>query len=267
MEFAQFLSTMSYLPALRGMIELPNGIESFCTMQHFCHAIFPSELLAASCNDYTLLGDRTMLAFRNDTVTEFNHELISQFPGQVHYFDAVNSADINDAISETEELPIEYLQSINHPSLPPSKLILKLGAPVILLRNINPREGLCNGTRMTIIQLSHTCIGVRILGGDFDSHCKFLPRIVLSTNEGELPFILKRKQFPIRLCFAMTVNKSQGQSFKMVGIDLRTPACCHGQLYVALSCVTSLNELKVLLAPTASSKTDNVLYPEVLLSS
>ena len=36
MEFAQFLSTMPYLPALRGMIELPNGIESFCTMQHFC---------------------------------------------------------------------------------------------------------------------------------------------------------------------------------------------------------------------------------------
>ena len=267
MEFAQFPSTMSYLPALRGMIELPNGIESFCTMQHFCQAIFPNDLLAASCNDYTLLGDRTILAFRNDTVTEFNHELISQFPGQVHYFDAVNSADINDAISETEELPMEYLQSINHPSLPPSKLILKLGAPVILPRNINPGEGLCNGTRMTIIQLSRTCIGVRILGGDFDGHCKLLPRIVLSTNEGELPFILKRKQFPIRLCFAMTVNKSQGQSFKMVGIDLRIPAFCHGLLYVALSRVTSLNGLKVLFAPRTSLKTDNVVYPEVLLSS
>ena len=162
---------------------------------------------------------------------------------------------------------MEYLQSINHPSLPPSRLILKLGAPVILLRNINPREGLCNGTRMTIIQLSRTCIAVRILGGDFDEHCKLLPRIVLSTNEGELPIILKQKQFPIRLCFAMTVNKSQGQSFQIIGIDLRTPAFCHGQLYVALSRVTSLNGLKVLLAPTASAITDNVLYPEVLLSS
>ena len=120
---------------------------------------------------------------------------------------------------------------------------------------------------MTIIQLSRTCIAVRILRGDFDGHCKLLPRIVLSTNEGELPFILKRKQFPIRLCFAITVNKSQGQSFQIIAIDLRTPAFCHGQLYVALSRVTSLNGLQVLLAPTASAITDNIIYPEVLLSS
>jgi len=64
---------------------------------------------------------------------------------------------------------------------------------------------------MTIIQLSQHCIGVRILGGDFDGHCTLLPWILLSTNEGVLPFILTRKQFPIRLYFAMTVNKSQGQ--------------------------------------------------------
>ena len=249
------------------MIELPNRIESFCTMQHFCQAIFPNDLLAASCNDYTVLGDRTILAFRNDTVTEFNHELISQFPGQVHYFDAVNSADINNSISETEELSMEYLQSIKHPSLPPLKLILKLDAQVMLLQNINPRERLCISTRMTIIQLSRTCIGVPILSGDFDGHCKLLPRIVLSTNEGELLFNLKRKQFPIRLCYAMTVNTSQGQSFKMVGIDLRKLAFCHSQLDVALSRVTSLNGLKVLLAPRASLKTDIVVYPEVLLST
>lgn len=161
---------------------------------------------------------------------------------------------------------MEYLQSINHPSLPPSQLTLKLGAPVILLRNINPREGLCNGTRMTIIQLSRSCIGLRILGGDFDGHCKLLPPILLTTNEGDLPFILKRKQFPIRLCFAMTVNKSQGQSFDIVGIDLRTPAFCHGQLYVALSRVTSLHGLKVLLAPNASNTTENIVYPEALLT-
>ena len=244
-----------FLPTLRGIIELPKGIESFSLMQQFCQAIFPTNLLEASCNDYTILSNRIILAFCNDTVTEFNDELISQFPGQVHYFDVVNSADINDAISETEELPMEYLQSINHPSLPPSRLILKLGAPVILLRNIHPREGLCNGTRMAIIELSRTCIAVRILGGDFDGHCKLLPSIVLSTNEGELPFILKRKQFPIRPCFSLTVNKSQGQLFQIIGIDLRTPAFCHGQLYVALSHVTSLNGLKVLLAP-------NVIYGE-----
>lgn len=265
-EYAQYLASMSYLPNLRGIIELPNGIKSFWTLQEFCQAIFPSYVLDACYNNCSLLRNRIILAFRNDTVTEFNHLLISQFPGETHYFDAVNSADINDSASETEELPIEYLQNINHSSLPPSKLILKLGVPVILLRNINPREELCNGTRMTIIQLSRRCIGVRILGGDFDGHCTLLPRISLSTNEGELPFILTRKQFPIRLCFAMTVNKSQGQSFEVVGIDLRTPAFCHGQLYVALSRVTSLHGLHALFAPNTTAITENIVYPEALLT-
>ena len=71
MEFAQFLSSMSYLPTLHGIIELPKGIESFSSMQQFCQAIFPTNVLEASCNDYTILSNRTILAFRNDTITEF----------------------------------------------------------------------------------------------------------------------------------------------------------------------------------------------------
>jgi ATP-dependent exoDNAse (exonuclease V) alpha subunit len=44
-----------------------------------------------------------------------------------------------------------------------------------------------------------------------------------------------RNQFPIIPAFAMTINKSQGQSFKKVGISLANPVFAHGQLYVALS--------------------------------
>ena len=265
-EYAQYLTSMSYIPTLRGIMKLPNGIKSFWTLQEFCQATFPSYILDAYYNNCSLLRNRIILAFRNDTVIEFNHLLISQFPGETHYFGAVNSADINDPASETEELPLEYLQNINHSSLPPSKLILKLGVPVILLRNINPREGFCNRTRMTIIQLGRRCIALRILGGDFVGHCTLLPRISCSTNEGQLPFILRRKQFPIRLCFAMTVNKSQGQSFEVVGIDLCTPAFCHGQLYVALSRVTSLHGLHALFAPNTTAITENIVYPEALLT-
>lgn len=50
---------------------------------------------------------------------------------------------------------------------------------------------------------------------------KFIPRILLATTEGELPFILRLKQSPIKFSFAMTVNKSQGQ---ILGLDLRTSA-------------------------------------------
>jgi len=52
-----------------------------------------------------------------------------------------------------------------------------------------------------------------------------------------------------------------------VGIDLRTPAFCHGQLYVALSRVTSLHGLNALFAPNTTTITENIVYPEALLTS
>ena len=62
----------------------------------------------------------------------------------------------------------------------------------------------------------------------------------------------------------MTINKSQGQSLKHVGVDLRQPPFMHGQLYVALSRVTSLSGISVLL-PESSNTTNNAVYPELLL--
>jgi ATP-dependent exoDNAse (exonuclease V) alpha subunit len=121
---------------------------------------------------------------------------------------------------------------------------------------------------MTITRLGCSCIGEKISGGQFDGQFRLLLRIKLTTLEGDLPFILSRKQFPIRLCFAMTVNKSQGQSFSNVGVDLRTSAFTHGQLYVALSRVTSLSGLTLLFSEqNLQETTENVVYPEVLLSA
>lgn len=69
----------------------------------------------------------------------------------------------------------------------------------------------------------------------------------MTSLEGELAFILTRQQFSIRLCFAVTVNKSQGQSLKNVDLDLRSPIFTHGQLYVALSRTTNVNNLTEVL--------------------
>ena len=93
----------------------------------------------------------------------------------------------------------------------------------------------------------------------------FIPRIDCTSNEGDLPFKLFRRQLPIRLCFAMTINKSQGQTLHTVGVDLRTPVFTHGQLYVALSRVTDVGRLKVLLPEENGRKTINEVYEEVLL--
>ncbi len=77
---------------------------------------------------------------------------------------------------------------------------------------------------------------------------------------------MQRRQFPVRLAFAMSINKAQGQSVRWVGIDLRVPVFTHGQLYVALSRATSARRIRVLLPPnTENNSVLNVVYPEVLV--
>ena len=85
------------------------------------------------------------------------------------------------------------MQSLTSGGLPPLRIALKVGAPVVKLRNLYPKEGLCNGTRMIVTRLGLRCIEVEIQGGDFHGQRKLIPRILLSTTEGELPFVLTRK--------------------------------------------------------------------------
>ena len=106
----------------------------------------------------------------------------------------------------------------------------------------------------------------RIISGDakFAGNVVFIPRITVAPVAEDLPLPLRRRQFPVRLAFAMAVNKSQGQPLKHVGLDLRSPIFSHGQLYVGLSRCTSGNRLKVLLKEADKGKTPNIVYKEVL---
>jgi Helicase len=90
----------------------------------------------------------------------------------------------------------------------------------------------------------------------------FLFQELLSHQQQKIyPFLFDEG---VRLAFAMTVNKSQGQSLRHVGLDLRTPVFSHGQLYVGLSRCTSGNRLKVLLKEEDNGKTQNIVYKEIL---
>ena len=79
---------------------------------------------------------------------------------------------------------------------------------------------------------------------------------------------LERKQFPIRLAFAMTINKSPGQSVKHISLDLRNPMFTHGQLYIAPSQCTLSENVKVLFPEGATTTvTSNIVYKDVLLDN
>ncbi|WVZ53804.1 hypothetical protein U9M48_004698 [Paspalum notatum var. saurae] len=86
----------------------------------------------------------------------------------------------------------------------------------------------------------------------------FLPRIPLCPSNDEMfPFQFKRKQFPVRLSFAMTVNKAQGQTIPHVGVYLPEPVFSHGQLYVALSRATARTNIKILAIPAIDDNIKN----------
>lgn len=156
----------------------------------------------------------------------------------------------------------EYMSAINPPGLPASILYLKVGAPIMLLCNLRPKKGLCNGTRLIITALKQHVIEAQILSGTFAGQKHYIPRIDLHSQTGDTFFTLRRRQFPIRLCFAITINKSQGQSLNTVGIDLSLPVFSHGQLYVALSRVTNVRRL--FIHTTTGRVVSNIVYPQVL---
>jgi hypothetical protein len=263
LDFIDWISRLPYDPSLNGQITLPPFIPQLKSAIDLINRIYPRERLLRAPRDYQAFRGRAILSTLNDTVRELNQKILDMLPGQERTYFAVDSADVNEADPEIAELPPEVLQNICLPGLPLSQLRLKVGAPAILLRNLCPQEGLCNGSRMSIHSLGRFTVRVRLLGGEFDGQLRTIPRVKLQSTDQQLSFTLSRKQFPLALSFAMTINKSQGQSFEAVGVDLRSPVFTHGQFYVAASRVTSKAGLCVLLPP-GTNYTCNIVYPEIL---
>src|SRR5260370_37790140 len=125
---------------------------------------------------------------------------------------------------------------------------------------------LMNESRGILTRYSNRVLEVCLLTGEQAGQTVFIPRVANQPGEEDVPFKFIRCQFPIRLCFSMTINKSQGQTVKFVVLDLRSPAFTHGQFYVAVSRVTSVSNIKVIWNESdEEAKTQNVVYEEVLL--
>ena len=235
------------------------------TVDDLCDQLYPQALVTEPVTSHSSLIQTVLLAFKHDTVNDFNNSLLDKMPGTEHHFEAANKVELCQEAADSEPYPVEYLQSINLASIPPSYLRLKIGVPLILIRNLSPKHGMCNRTRFRLLGINCNCLQVAILGGRWDGVIHLPPQITLTTSDEELSFILEHKQFHVHLCFAITVNKLQGQSLKQVGVDLCTDAFTHGQLYVPQSRVISLDELTLLPSSNTPTVTSNIVYPEVLL--
>ncbi|GJV93168.1 DNA helicase [Tanacetum coccineum] len=195
------------------------------------------------------LQEKAIVCPKNDTADIINNKILSLLTTTTRTY-----LSYDDAIPHTHDggeiellYPKEYLNSLSFPGLPPHNLTLKVGSPIMLLHNMNIAGGLCNGTRLIVSQLLPKVIEARIITGTRINQKVFLPRILLTVNDPRRPFIFRRKQFPVKVCYAMTINKAQGQSLKKIGIYLAEPVFGHGQLYVALSRAATPDGLKILI--------------------
>ena len=231
-------------------------------MREFIQKVFPS--LATNIADPKWMEGRSILAATNKEVDMINNLMEEMIPGNT---DKLAGADSLENPDDILRFNTEYLNSLVPTGFPVHTLRLKKGMPLMLLRNLNPREGLCNGTKM----IYEKCHDYKVL------ECKLvgtmrtvlIPRITLIPKAGMYPFEWKRRQFPVRPAFATTINKSQGQTLKTCGLWLRRPAFTHGQLYVACSRVGKPSNLLFALNENKDdqrSTMKNVVFKEVLLS-
>jgi ATP-dependent DNA helicase PIF1 len=225
--------------------------------------------LAENSANINYMVDRAILTPKNADVDIISDIVLSRFPGNMKIYPSADLAELPDDSNHAQQPQAyspEFLRSLKISGLPPGELKLKVGVPIILLRNLNPSEGLCNGTRLIVHDLQNKVIDAEIITGSYIGKRVFIPRITLNPSDSSLPFTLKQLQFPIRIAFSMTIDRSQGQSLNQMGLYLPQPVFAHGQLYVSLSRTTSHQHIKVLISHSnyqEDCQTKNIVYNEI----
>ena len=251
----------------KSYIDLPKSITVVQSSGELIDSIFPN--LAVKYNDTEWLISRAILATTNSKLKNLNDEVIERFPGKHRSFLSADSV-ISDNPEDQKEMELKYPPELLHTietgsSLPDHEISLKKGFVVMLLRNIRQNCGHVNGTRYVVHNMTKNLLFLRAVSGTAKGNSLVLPRMNCIPGMDDFPIPgFRRCQFPIRVCFAMTINKAQGQSVPaQLGIDLSSSCFAHGQLYVALSRATHPGNVYMRI-DNENRKTKNVVYPEVL---
>lgn len=243
----------------------------------------PRELLVNS-NDLisNIFGDnvtdgmnenKAILTPTNEDANKINYKILNLINSPAQQY--ISSDTILDHDPSLFYLPIDVLHSLTPPGCPPHILILKVNAIVMLVRNLNIHDGLCNGTRVKVLRMNDHVLYCEVLTGPKSGNKVFIPRMdfTCEKHDSGLPYAFIRRQFPVKLAYAMTINKAQGQTLSKVGIYLSIPVFAHGQFYVALSRARRPNDIKISVIESsiqgrmnkgAGIYTKNIVYKEVL---
>ncbi|OMO65295.1 DNA helicase PIF1, ATP-dependent [Corchorus olitorius] len=141
--------------------------------------------------DCSYLGQRAIITPVNLMVNRINAAVLELIPGPVmEYYSSDQTSDASPTNTGENVYPVELLNTITSPGVPGHRLSLKKGCVVMMLRNVNQRVGLCNGTRLIVVSLGSNVIEAKIISGDHIEVRVFIPRIVFVVENKQWPFVL-----------------------------------------------------------------------------
>jgi len=219
------------------------------------------------------ISKNCILAVTNKQVDYWNTEVQKLNPNEKHTLYSYDTFhEVDDPHGYIQEMITEEIMNkFSDNQAPTYQLELKINDICILLGNYNREDGLTKNTRVRIVNITRKLIKVVTINTDYPIFA-LIPRYIFYLK---LPynnsFKIMRKQFPLRLAYALTMNRSQGQEFEKLLIDLSEAAFTHGHLYVALSRIRLKENLKIFCNQENLMDlycgfivTKNVVYNEIL---
>ncbi|XP_024989212.1 uncharacterized protein LOC112523765 [Cynara cardunculus var. scolymus] len=137
------------------------------------------------------ISEKAMLAPKDEVVQEINDRLLSLFPGDekgyLSFISLCESEYLHKQFDETLYSP-DVLNDLKLSGLTNHKILLKVGVPVMLLRIIDQKSGLCNGTRLRVLSLGNRVIEAEIISGSNIGSQTFIPKMSLTPTSKRFPF-------------------------------------------------------------------------------
>jgi hypothetical protein len=209
------------------------------------------------------LNHRIILTTTNIQADRLNQAILDLIPSVPTHTLLSTDRYVCGSSSEVQ-LPPDILNDIEDNGFPSHSIKVKEGCIILLMRNMDVAGGLCNGTRLRIDHIGTRVLRCTILSGIHRGQVALIPKMKLLYNRKGIPFT--RFQFPIKLCYAMTIHKAQGQTFDRVGIDFTGTIFTHGLVYVGMSRCSSMENLRLFLTAEQQEQylLRNIVFTDLL---